>query len=161
MLLAWQARSVAEKRRIAAFLLLGAVMLPAFCWSWINASASETREETLQVKARFERALPLAQEVAEYQQEQDRSMPDLSALATAQQIARDMHLEDKLSSIRPSRAVSDRDGVQLYLENLNLAELLQLFRNLQQQAGFEVVSANLNRRLDHERRMDVNLVLVR
>ncbi len=161
ILLAWQTRPVAEKKRIIMFVILLAALIPMFTWSWISSSTDRTMEEAQQIIDRYERALPLAVEVMAGNTIQNDTGSGISPLAAAQQITRQMGLEDRMTSIRPSRALQGRDGVQIYMENLNLMELLQLFENLKNQAGLQIVSGNLNKRLDNPQLVDLSLVLAR
>jgi len=159
--MAWQTRPAGEKKRILMFIILMAALFPMVTWSWINSSISRTIEEAVQIIDRYERALPLAVEVMAAESSRNEEAQGVSSLAAVQQITRQMGLEDRLTSIRPSRALQGRDGVQIYMENINLLELLQLFESFKEQAGLQVVSGNLNKRLDNPKRMDLSLVLTR
>ncbi len=156
----WQTRSVAEQKRIALFLFILAVILPVFAWLWINAASSENLRETAQVIQRYERALPLAARITQARPDMNETA-GLSPLAAAQQVARDMGIEDNLTSIRPSRALQGREGVQVHIENLNLPQLLHLFESLKNQAQLQIISGNLNKKMDNPEQMDLSLVLAR
>ncbi len=159
MLAAWQTRPEGEKKRIRMLMVFLAALLPLVTWSWINSSATQVRQDTEQVMSRYERALPLATEVQAAASAHTEKMTGISALAATQQIAREMGIEDRLTSIRPSRALQGREGVQIYLEDLNLPEILQLFDRIEHQAGLQIVTANLNKRPDNPKRADLMLVL--
>ncbi len=156
----WQTRSATEQMRIAIFLLFASVLLPLLIWSWINASVRENQSETEQVIQRYERALPLAEVIIQGLADVNEAA-SLSPLAAAQQITRDMGIEDRLASIRPARAAQGRDGVQLHMESLNLPELLYFFASIRNQAGLQIVSGNLTKRLDNPSLIDLTLVLTR
>jgi len=159
-LTAWQARSGTEQKRIALSLLFLALLIPASVWFWINSASGQYLNEKDQIIQRYERALPLAVRVIAAGQGQA-DATGLSPLAATQQVARDMGIEDKLASIRPSGALQGREGVQIHIENLNLPLLLHLFESLKNQAGLQIISGNLNKRMDNPQRMDVSLVLAR
>jgi len=159
ILLAWPTRSESEKKRLSLFIILLAALFPMVVWSWISSSTARTMEDAEQIIDRYERALPLAVEVMAADTSRTEVTANVSSLAAVQKIARQMDLEDKLASIRPSRSLQGRDGVQIYMEDLDLLELLRLFENLENQAGLQVISGNINKRLDNPERVDLNLVL--
>jgi len=66
-----------------------------------------------------------------------------------------------LTSVRPALQSAGRDGVQLYYERLDLAELTGLLEALQRDAGLKTSSLTLNRRLDNTSRADLQVVLFR
>ena len=158
---AWNSRSPKEQKRIALFLLLAAVLLPAFLWSWIDSASSDALQEKQNLMLRYERALPLAAQAGDYMDSDSESLSSLSPLAATQSALRNGGLEDKLSSLRPYGTSSGQSGVQLYLERLNMIEILQLFETLNNIPELHVASSRLNRRMDNPEHMDVRLVLDR
>lgn len=159
LLMAWHTRSQAEQKRIAAFVLVLSVLVPLFVWSWLNVAVSQARTEREEIISRYERALPLTADISSPSESSDTKGDQISPLALAQKVMRDAGLDNRLASIRPAQELQGRDGVQLYLENMNLPELLHLFSGVQQQSGLHIVSCDLKRRMDNSRRMDARLIL--
>ncbi|WP_291321882.1 hypothetical protein [Desulfonatronospira sp.] len=160
-MLAWDTRSPGEQKRVAFFLLFAAVLLPVILWSWISSAASDVLQDTRNIKARYERALPLAAEIGKSMELESESIAHLSPLAGIQKVIRDAGLEDRLASLRPSSNSTAQDGVQLYLERLDLIELLYFFETLSNISDLNIVSCRLDRRMDSPEHMDVRLVLSR
>ncbi|MFW6388287.1 MAG: type II secretion system protein GspM [Desulfohalobiaceae bacterium] len=161
ILLAWQSKSQAEQKRIAYFVLLASILLPLLIWSWIDSAISQTQSEVDQLISRFEKARPLAEAVIAQKSSPSSDQLEVSALAAAQRLTKQTDLEAKLASIRPSRDQAAQDGVQLYLQNLNLHELLNFFSSLQQGSGLHMLSCDLSRGMDNPKRMDAKLILSR
>lgn len=159
-LISWQARSAHEQKRIASFLIMLAVLLPLSLWFWINSAIQQNIAEKDQIISRYEKAVPLAEQIQTAIPDQN-NLEQLSPLAAAQQVARDMGIEEKLTSIRPTRALQGRPSVQIHIQDLDLPQLLHFFANLETQAGLQLISGNLNKRAENPARMDLSLVLAR
>lgn len=159
-LIVWQARSAHEQKRIAAFLLVLAVMLPLSVWFWINSASRQNLLEKEQIVQQYKKALPLANQVLSSEPDQ-KDFAGHSPLVAAQQIARDLDIEKNMTSIRPTRPLQGRQGVQLHLENLNLPQLLHLFASLKSQTELQLISGNLSKRADNPARTDLSVILSR
>ncbi|MFO7728736.1 MAG: type II secretion system protein GspM [Desulfonatronovibrio sp.] len=159
-LIAWQARSAHEQKRIAAFLLVLAIVLPLSVWFWINSASRQNLLEKDQIVQQYKKALPLATQVLSAEPDQT-DFSGLSPLAAVQQIAREIGLEKNMTSIRPTSPLQGRQGVQIHLENLNLPQLLHLFASLKSQTELQLISGNLNKRADNPARTDLSVILSR
>lgn len=157
----WQTRPPAERKRIAMFVLLLAAVAPMVIWMGITSAADSAREDTERIISRYERALPLAKQIQAEHAQPERVSTERSALAAAQEVIRDIDLEDRLASVSPSRSLSERDEVEMYLQGLNLPEILHLFESLNNRAGLELMRCNLNRNQNDPERMDLSLSLAR
>ncbi len=142
------------------FLILAAVG-PLLIWMGISSASDRAGEDTERIISRYERALPLAEKIQADQSGQEQSETHRSSLAAAQGVIRDIELEERLASVSPSRSLSDREGVEMYLQGLNLPEILHLFQSLDSAAGLKIVNCNLNRSQNNPQRMDVSLSLTR
>ncbi len=142
-------------------MLLVAAVCPLIIWLWINSASDSARKETERIVYRYERALPLAEKIRADRSRPEQAGAHRSALAAAQGVIRDIELEERLASVSPSRSLSGRDGVEMYLQGLNLPEILHLFESLDSAAGLKIVNCNLNRSQNNPERMDVSLSLTR
>ncbi|MDZ7762786.1 MAG: type II secretion system protein GspM [Desulfovermiculus sp.] len=159
LIVSWHSRPQAEQKRIAACVLGLSIIAPLFLWSWMNAETAKTMSDTEEIISRYERALPLTAQISAQSSNSDPGPQAVSALAAAQEAIRTADLDNRLTSLRPSRDLPGREGVQLYMENLNLTELLQLFSSLESQSGLRLVSCDLSRRQKGSRRMNARLIL--
>lgn len=159
LIVSWHSRPQAEQKRISACVLGLSIIVPLFLWSWINAEVAKTKSETEEIISRYERAFPLTAQITAQSSNSDPRAQAVSALAAAQEAIRTAGLDNRLTSLRPSRDLPGRDGVQLYMENLNLTELLQLFSSLESQIALRLVSCDLSPRQQSSRRMNARLIL--
>lgn len=157
----WQARSAIDLNRVGFLAIALGIILPLFIWNWISAVTQNTREQTEEVRLRYERALPLAHQVMAGNLISHGEAASMSALASVQLIARQAGLEEKLTSIRPARTAQGREGVQIFMESLNLPELLLVIQGFRNQANLEIISGSLNRRMDNPGVMDLNFTMSR
>ncbi len=109
---------------------------------------------------RYEKIVPLIQEIKSLEARQS-SLTDMTPLAAAQQVSRDLKLESKLASIRPTQLTGNQEGVQLLYERLNLDEFLSLLDTLQDKGRLKIISTVLNHRGDQANLADLQLVLAR
>ncbi|WP_045210747.1 hypothetical protein [Desulfonatronovibrio magnus] len=155
--------SPAQQKR-AAWMLMGlSFLLPLLIWSWIDSASQSSQERKEQVVYQYNRALPLTAGL-EAQLSGDRSTDryrNVSPFAAVQQAVRDINLEPNLTSVRPASTPGGREGVRILVENLNLPQMISLFDSFQNQAGLELVSGNINKRVDNPQRVDITLLLTR
>lgn len=155
--------SSAQQKR-AAWMLMGlSFLLPLLIWSWIDSASQSSQERKEQIVYQYNRALPLTAGL-EAQLSGDRSTDryrNVSPFAAVQQAVRDINLEPNLTSVRPASTPGGREGVRILVENLNLPQMISLFDSFQNQAGLELVSGNINKRVDNPQRVDITLLLTR
>ncbi|MGE4298413.1 MAG: hypothetical protein AB7E47_10325 [Desulfovibrionaceae bacterium] len=108
----------------------------------------------------FDKITPLVQDYLERQTVMG-PLAALSPLAAAQQVTRELKLDDLLAAVRPMQIAGGQDGVQMLFQSVNLKQLLALLDSLTDRGGLKILSCNLNHRLDKPDHADVQLVLAR
>ena len=155
--LVWPAR---RRRRYLVGAMIVWVCLWVAVFAGLSMANSDLRKGMDTLKTRYERVRPLAREVLELQSRTGQ-FASLSPLAAAQQVGRELKLEEKLASVRPKQLGGGQEGVQLLFEALNLGELLDLLQGLGDRGGLKVMTCNLIHRLDNPKLVDLQLVLAR
>lgn len=82
-------------------------------------------------------------------------------MAAAQQVIRDLHLDERLTSVRPVQSGEGSGGVQVIMEALNLPELVFLMRDFKTRGALTVSNMNISHRLDSPELADVQITLSR
>jgi type II secretory pathway component PulM len=159
-LLFWRDMTMSQRRLMiqASFLLV--LLLLAGTWLGLHLSAQSAQEQAQRLKQRYAEVLPMVEQALNLQS----SKGDLAGMApmpAAQQVIRELGLEDRLASIRPTQLGGGGEGVQLVMEAMNLPELIKLMKNLRSRGGLSVLTFNLGRRLDNTELADLKLVLGR
>ena len=121
-----------------------------------DGAASRTRAQ----EAQFDKITPLVQDYLERQTVMG-PLAGLSPLAAAQQITRELKLEDTLAAVRPMQITGGQEGVQMLFQALDHRQLLALLDSLTDRGGLKILSCNLNHRLDKPDFADLQLVLAR
>jgi type II secretory pathway component PulM len=156
----WQSWPVNRRKRyfqLAALAVAGVWVVLFLIFSGMTAGA---KSDLTVERAKYERVSPLVQKVLVLQS-QAGQLATLSPLAAVQQAGRDLGLEDRLVSIKPTQLMGGQEGVQLMFESLNLRELVDLLHTLNVKGRLKVLSCMLNHRLDDPELADIRLVLVR
>lgn len=157
----WRNRSREAQLRIALVCLTGVLLLGATVWAGLYAATRRTAQEAELALERHMRVAGMVQEILNLENTRGRSLAGTPLLIAARQVSRDIGLEEKLTSVRPALQGAGRDGVQLYFERLDLAELVALVESLQREAGLQTSTLTFNRRLDNPGLADLQLVLFR
>ncbi len=157
----WQDWSPGTQRRLALLFVFLAIIAGLLTWAGLHAATRRTAEEADHVLQRHLRVAGMAQEILMLENGRGEALADTPILVAVRQLSRDIGLEEKLTSVRPALQSAGRDGVQLYYERLDLAELTGLLEALQRDAGLKTSSLTLNRRLDNTSRADLQVVLFR
>lgn len=156
----WRLWPVNKRKRyfqLAALAVAGIWAVVFLIFSGITAGA---KSDLVAQQAKYERVSPLVQKILALES-QAGDLATLSPLAAVQQAGRDLGLEDRLVSIKPTQLVGGQEGVQLMFESLNLQELMDLLHTLNVKGRLKVLSCMLNHRLDNPQLADIRLVLVR
>lgn len=156
----WQGWPVGRRKQYFRLMLLLWVALWAFAFTLTTWMSNAARKDAAEARSRYERVLPMAEEAMSLQT-QSGNLAGMNPLATAQQVSRDLQLERKLASIRPTQMTGGQEGVQLQYEALNLPEMLALLDTLNQKGRLKVLSLIFNHRGDRPKNADLQLVLTR
>lgn len=140
-------------------LLLWAVVA-ACVWVYLKDmnTTAERRIDALQAK--IAEVKPLVRETV-LLESQRKDLAELSTLAAARQVTRELKLDGKLAAIRPGTVGGDREGVQMIFEGLNHPETVNLMKNLENRGGLKIISAGLTRRPDNSNLADFQMLLLR
>jgi type II secretory pathway component PulM len=156
----WQDLTGKQRRRLFlfAFWFLILALLGTWAMLYLKTERSQRRIDTL--AQRYAQAAPLVEQALELQARKG-ALAGMGPMPAAQQVIREMGLDSRLASIRPTQLGGGAEGVQLIMESLNLPELLTLMDNLDHRAGLGVLNFSLSRRLDNKDLADLQLVLSR
>lgn len=132
----------------------------AVCFLVLTTMTDAAAERTKAVQQRYDRVAPLVEEAVTLQARKG-TLASMKPLAAAQQVSRDLKLDSRLASLRPAQLAGGQEGVQLFFESLDLAQLYDLLEAIQDRSGLKVFSMNFTRRMDVPDRADIQLVLVR
>ncbi len=156
----WQDLTMSQRRlmfHIASLLLL---VVLAGTWVGLHLSTQSAREQTQRLKQSYTQAVPMVEQALNLQS----SKGDLAGMApmpAAQQVIRELGLENRLASIRPTQLSGGGQGVQMVMEAVNLPEFIKLMQNLGKRGGLSVLTFAMSRRLDNNQLADLKLVLGR
>ena len=156
----WQNWPVGRRRqyfRLSMLIWLGLWCLLFVLTTYLTDGA---RKSVSAAQSRYERIVPLIAEIKTLEARKS-DLTDMTPLAAAQQVSRDLKLEKKLASIRPTQLTGNQEGVQLLFERLDLDEFLSLLDTLQEKGRLKIVSSLINHRMDQPDRADLQLVLAR
>ncbi|SDK54796.1 Type II secretion system (T2SS), protein M [Maridesulfovibrio ferrireducens] len=152
----------AEKQKLFFAALVAALAFVLFLiWSGLHESQLSAGRTTLQSKLQYSKTVPLVEQLKAGEASRG-ALIDREPMTAAQQVARDLGLDNRLTSIRPLQAGSSSgEGVQVVLEALNLPEVVSLMRDFNVRGGLKVTSFTINHRLDSPDLADVQIILVR
>ncbi len=152
----------AEKQKLFFAALVAAWGLVLFMiWSGFHESQVSEARSVLQNKLQYSKTVPLVEQLKVGEASRG-ALIDREPMTAAQQVTRDLGLDNRLTSLRPLQSGSgSADGVQVILESLNLPELVALMRDFNVRGGLKVTSFSINHRLDTPDLADVQIVLVR
>lgn len=125
----------------------------------LNVMRGNSEKQSMSHAARLNKITPLVRELEGLGAERDNSFSGIGPQAAAQKVTRELGLEDRLASLRPSQLVGGQEGVQLLYESLDLNQLIRLLEQLKSKGGLSVLSVVVNHRLDQPERADLQLVL--
>ncbi|MBI9112660.1 type II secretion system protein GspM [Maridesulfovibrio ferrireducens] len=152
----------AEKQKLFFAALVAALAFVFFMiWSGLHESQLSAGRIVLQSKLQYSKTVPLVEQLKAGEASRG-ALIDREPMTAAQQVARDLGLDNRLTSIRPLQAGSSSgEGVQVVLEALNLPEVVSLMRDFNVRGGLKVTSFTINHRLDSPDLADVQIILVR
>lgn len=156
----WQEWPVARQRTFFRALLWAWIGLLALIWILLAGATRRNASETESLAQRQAQIKPMLDELLRLK-DQKGALAGLGPMPAAQQIIRELGLEPKLSSIRPTQVGGGGEGVQLMLESFNLPDLIKLLENLGSRGGLKIISFTLNHRVDAPKLADLQLVLGR
>jgi type II secretory pathway component PulM len=156
----WQDLTGRQRRWLflCVFWLLVAALVGTWIMFYVMEQRSQRRVDVL--AQRYAQAAPLVEQALELQARKG-ALAGMGPMPAAQQVIREMGLDNRLASIRPTQLGGGAEGVQLIMESINLPELLTLMDNLDHRAGLGVLNFSLSRRLDNKDLADLQLVLAR
>jgi len=156
----WQDWPLPTRKRFFISAMLGWAAVLFLIWLTLFAATRHGKAELKQAKHELTRAKPLVEQVVNLQAQRG-ALSGMTPMAAAQQVSRDMNLDDRLASVRPIQIDQGREGVQLFFEGLNLKELVGLLNDLRTRGGLKVISCNISHRIDVASLADLQLVLTR
>ncbi|MFW5730606.1 MAG: hypothetical protein ACOCV7_03055, partial [Desulfonatronovibrionaceae bacterium] len=138
-----------------------AVLIPVTVWWQIQQSVLDNRRKIQTLASRHQQVLPLVEKILAGQKSRQEDWSDLSAMTAVQQLVRDVDLQSRLVSIAPVGSDRESQGVKIFLQNLNLIQMLAFFQGLGDQTGLFIVSGSISKSRDNQKLADLNLVLSR
>lgn len=156
----WQEWTLSRQKTFFRAVLLAWMGLLVLAWMMLAGSTTARSREAAALAAKHQQIKPMIDEILRLRAQKG-ALAGLGPMAAAQQIIREMGLEAKLSSLRPTQVGGGGEGVQLLLESFNLPELTKLLDNLQVRGGLKTVSFSLNHRMDAPKLADLQMVLAR
>ena len=126
----------------------------------LAGSAKSASSELESLAARQLQVKPMIDEILRLKAQKG-ALAGLAPMPATQQVIRELGLEPKLSSIRPTQIGGGGDGVQVMLERFNLPETVKLLESLDTRGGLKIISFSLSHRLDAPKLADLQLVLGR
>ncbi len=159
----WQNWPMGRRGRYFMIMALLWALLWTVCYSVLSWSADAAESELGRLQARYERTEPLVAQLKALQSGSENSgnLSDLSPLAAAQQLTRDLRMQQQLASIRPAKLAGGQEGVQLNFLSLDRDQFVNLLQALNERGGMQIVNFAFNHRMDKPERADMQLVLVR
>ncbi len=155
----WQEWTVTRQKTFFWALLSAWVGLLALIWAILAASTAASSREAVTFSTKHQQIKPMVDQILRLKTQKG-ALAGLGPMPAAQQIIREMGLEGKLSSIRPTQT-GGSESVQLLLEGFNLPELTSLLGNLGTRGGLKITSFSLNHRMDAPKLADLQMVLAR
>ena len=159
-LLFWNDWPVRRQQVFFTALLGGWIVLLFLIWFGLWAATDSAHEHRQDLQRKYEQILPLAEEALRMGTTLG-ALVELGPMPAAQQIVRELKLEQNLTSIRPTQLGGGVEGVQILMESLDLPQMIDLLDQLEKRGGFSVLSFVLNHRMDDPQYADVQLVLTR
>ncbi len=157
----WQDWPTEKQKLFFAALVAGWALILFMIWSGLNESQSRTQRVELGSKQQYAKVVPLVEELKAGESSRG-ALVDREPMTAAQQVIRDLGLDNRLTSLRPLQAgANSGEGVQVILESLNLPELVGLLRDFKVRGALKVSNFNINHRLDSPELADVQIILVR
>jgi type II secretory pathway component PulM len=140
-------------------LLLWAIVA-ACVWVYLKDGNEAAEKRITALQNKINEVKPLVSETIMLEARR-KDLSEMSTLAAARQVTRELKLDGKLSAIRPGTVGQDREGVQMIFEGLNHPEVVNLLKNLENRGGLKIISAGLTRRPDNSNSADFQTLLLR
>lgn len=156
----WQEWPPARQKAFFQALLAAWMGLLALIWILLAGATAARSREAAALAAKHQQIKPMVDEILRLKAQKG-ALAGLGPMPAAQQVIREMGLEAKLASIRPTQVAGGGDGVQLLLEGFNLPEMIKLLENLGERGGLKIISFSLSHRLDSAKLADLQMVLGR
>ena len=156
----WQEWPQARQKTFFQAALGAWIGLLILVWIMLAGATAARSREAAALAAKHRQIKPMVDEIIRLKAQKG-ALAGLGPMAAAQQVIREMGLEAKLSSIRPTQVAGGGDGVQLLLESFNLPELIKLLGSLGERGGLKIISFSLSHRMDSPKLADLQMVLGR
>jgi hypothetical protein len=159
-LMIWRELPAGRQRTFFQVAALAALGVSAVVWMFLYSATGQAAQRSTAARESYAKVAAMAQEASTLEA-RTAALASLSPIAATQQIAREMGLDKRLSSVRPAQIGGGQDGAQLLFEGLNLPELVNLLGNLKNRGGLRTVSCSISHRMDVPDLADLQLVVVR
>ncbi|WP_320171809.1 type II secretion system protein GspM [Maridesulfovibrio sp.] len=157
----WQDWPAEKQKLFFAGLVAGWALILFMIWSAMHESQAVALRTVVSTRQQFVKTVPLVEQLKAGESSRG-ALVDREPMAAAQQVIRDLGMDNRLSSLRPLQAgINSDQGVQVLLESINLPELVALLRDFKVRGGLKITNFSISHRLDSPELADVQIILSR
>jgi hypothetical protein len=150
-----------EKEIEILFIILTFFLI--FYWTYLIFENSIIKYKNLQVE-KLEKYYKINELVLEAGKKKSKKVSNLklrgSLLSNFQKIAKKVHVENKILSIKPD-TMSKKENIKVRLESVNYKELLGLLKSLERYSNISVKNLLIRKRFDNPEYVDISLMIVK